>query len=87
MLEETVTRDLTLELVKAWDRLTFHFELTKIIGRTSELNEMLNSIVKSLAEVLGAGEVILATETDTGKVKILTSGIVFNLPDDLIKTL
>lgn len=87
MLEETVTRDLTLELVKAWDRLTFHFELTKIIGRTSELNEMLNSIVKSLAEVLGAGEVILATETDTGKVDILTSGIVFKLPDDLYKNI
>lgn len=86
-LEETVTRDLALELVKAWDRLTFHFELTKIIGRSSELNEMLNSIVKSLAEVLGAGEVILATETETGKVNILTSGIEFNLPDDLYKNI
>ena len=81
-VEKTVSHDLALELVKAWDRLTFHFEMTKIIGRTTDLAEMLDSIVISLTEVLGRGEVFLATRSDEEKISIITSGIELKLDPD-----
>lgn len=74
-IEKIVSHDLAMELVKAWDRLTFHFEMTKIIGRATDIEEMLDSIVMSLTEVLGRGEVFLATESDDDKISIITSGI------------
>jgi serine phosphatase RsbU (regulator of sigma subunit)/anti-sigma regulatory factor (Ser/Thr protein kinase) len=86
-VEKTVSHDLALELVKAWDRLTFHFEMTKIIGRTYDLNEMLDSIVVSLSEVLGRGEVFLITEDDGKKISILTPGIEFELTPDLYQSI
>jgi serine phosphatase RsbU (regulator of sigma subunit)/anti-sigma regulatory factor (Ser/Thr protein kinase) len=78
-VEKAVSHDLAIELVKAWDRLTFHFEMTKIIGRTTDLNEMLDSIVKSLSEVLGRGQVFLAIEADDEEITIITSGVELNL--------
>ena len=82
-VEKTVSHDLAVELVKAWDRLTFHFEMTKIIGRTTDLNEMLDSIVISLTEVLGRGQVFLAIENDEGDISIITSGIKINLSSNV----
>jgi serine phosphatase RsbU (regulator of sigma subunit)/anti-sigma regulatory factor (Ser/Thr protein kinase) len=86
-IEKTVSHDLALELVKAWDRLTFHFEMTKIIGRTSDLDEMLDSIVISLTEVMGRGEVFLATENEEEKISIITSGIELKLNPDSYRSI
>lgn len=82
-MEKTVSHDLAIELVKAWDRLTFHFEMTKIIGRTTDLSEMLDSIVISLTEVLGRGQVFLAIETEDDEISIITSGVEINLSPDV----
>lgn len=81
---ESVAQDLVSELVKAWDRLTFLFEVTKIAGRSSALEEMLESIVESLAEVVGPGEVFLAIDNAGATKLILSSDIGFALPEEFI---
>jgi serine phosphatase RsbU (regulator of sigma subunit)/anti-sigma regulatory factor (Ser/Thr protein kinase) len=84
-IEHSISQDLVTELVKAWDRLTFLFELTKIAGRSSSLQEMLESIVESLGEVVGAGDVFLAMGKDGPAKMILSFEIGFTLPEELIE--
>jgi len=79
-LEERVSADLSAELVRAWDRLTFLYELTKIAGSSSELSEMLDSVVASLGQVIETGDVFLATESETGEISVISSGQKFHLP-------
>jgi serine phosphatase RsbU (regulator of sigma subunit)/anti-sigma regulatory factor (Ser/Thr protein kinase) len=79
-LEEKVSADLSAELVRAWDRLTFLYELTKIAGSSSELTEMLDSIVASLGQVIESGDVFLATGSESGEVSVISSGQKIQLP-------
>jgi serine phosphatase RsbU (regulator of sigma subunit)/anti-sigma regulatory factor (Ser/Thr protein kinase) len=79
-LEEKVSADLSAELVRAWDRLTFLYELTKIAGSSSELSEMLDSIVASLGQVIETGDVFLATGSESGEVSVISSGQKIQIP-------
>jgi len=79
-LEEQVSADLSAELVRAWDRLTFLYELTKIAGSSSELSEMLDSVVASLGQVIEIGDVFLVAEGKTGQVSIISSGQKIEIP-------
>ncbi len=81
-LEERVSADLSAELVRAWDRLTFLYELTKIAGSSSNLTEMLDSIVASLGQVIESGDVFLATEGETSDISVISSGQKFELPSE-----
>jgi len=85
--EKKVSIDLSAELVKAWDRLTFLYELTKIAGGSVKLHEMLESIVASLALVIGSGDVFLAIENSTGKPNVISSGQSIYLPSRLYQRL
>jgi serine phosphatase RsbU (regulator of sigma subunit)/anti-sigma regulatory factor (Ser/Thr protein kinase) len=86
-VEENVSADLSAELVRAWDRLTFLYELTKIAGRSSELSEMLELVVASLGQVIEAGDVFLAIESDAGQVSVISSGRKVTLPNALYQEL
>jgi serine phosphatase RsbU (regulator of sigma subunit)/anti-sigma regulatory factor (Ser/Thr protein kinase) len=79
-LEERVSADLSAELVRAWDRLTFLYELTKIAGSSSELSEMLVSIVASLGQVIEVGDVFLATEDANEEISVISSGQKIQIP-------
>ncbi len=79
-IEQRVSADLSAELVRAWDRLTFLYELTKIAGRSSDISEMLDSIVASLGQVIESGDVFLAIETDVGQVTVISSGRKVDFP-------
>jgi serine phosphatase RsbU (regulator of sigma subunit)/anti-sigma regulatory factor (Ser/Thr protein kinase) len=79
-VEERVSADLSAELVRAWDRLTFLYELTKIAGRSSDISEMLESIVASLGHVIESGDVFLAIEGDEGQVSVISSGRKIDFP-------
>jgi serine phosphatase RsbU (regulator of sigma subunit)/anti-sigma regulatory factor (Ser/Thr protein kinase) len=81
-LEERVSSDLSAELVRAWDRLTFLYELTKIAGSSSELSEMLDSVVASLGQVIESGDVFLATESEIEGVSVISSGQKVDLPSE-----
>lgn len=85
--EKKVSLDLSAELVKAWDRLTFLYELAKIAGRSIRLHEMLESIVASLALVIGSGDIFLAIENEGGKPKVISSGRTIYLPARLYQRL
>jgi serine phosphatase RsbU (regulator of sigma subunit)/anti-sigma regulatory factor (Ser/Thr protein kinase) len=79
-LEEQVSADLSAELVRAWDRLTFLYELTKIAGSYSGLSEMLDSVVVSLGQVIESGDVFLATDGETGEISVISSGQKIDIP-------
>jgi len=81
--EEDIAKDLVVELVKAWDRLSFLFELTKIAGRSSGQEEMLHMIVDSLAEVIDAGDIIISVDSVGGRTTILSSEADFSIPMEL----
>jgi serine phosphatase RsbU (regulator of sigma subunit)/anti-sigma regulatory factor (Ser/Thr protein kinase) len=82
-VEENVSTNLSAELVRAWDRLTFLYELTKIAGQSSELSEMLELVVASLGQVIESGDVFLAIEGDAGQVSVISSGRKVDLPHTL----
>jgi len=81
--EAAISNDLVVELVKAWDRLSFLFELTKIAGRSSGQREMLHMIVDSLAEVVDAGDIIISVDSVGGRMTILSSDVDFSIPNEL----
>lgn len=79
-VEQRVSADLSAELVRAWDRLTFLYELTKIAGRSLDIPEMLDSIVVSLGQVIESGDVFLAIESTMGHVSVISSGRKIDFP-------
>ncbi len=87
LVEQIVAADLAAELVKAWDRLTFLYELTKIAGRSIGREEMLESIVSSLSQVIEVGDVFLAIEGDAGRPRVISSGPALVLPNAVYRRL
>lgn len=62
--EQTATTELTAELLSAWNRLNFVFEMAQIVGRHSEFQPMVQSLAQSLQEVIPAEDVWLALRQD-----------------------
>jgi len=85
--EERVSADLSAELVRAWDRLTFLYELTKIAGRSSDVSEMLDLVVASLGQVIESGDVFVAIENEVGQVSVISSGRKILFPNPLYQKL
>jgi serine phosphatase RsbU (regulator of sigma subunit)/anti-sigma regulatory factor (Ser/Thr protein kinase) len=79
-LEERVSADLSAELVRSWDRLTFLYELTKIAGSSSDHSEMLVSVVASLGQVIEVGDVFLVSEDESEEISVISSGQKIQLP-------
>lgn len=59
--QKQIAEGLTEELINAWDRLTFLYELAQIVGGPSETDEMLAAIVRLLSQVVSAEDVLLVT--------------------------
>lgn len=81
--EHAVADRLTEALVNAWDRLTFLYELTHIVGQLTDLPDMLNSIVHLLAEVVSAEEVFLITGVEAYWTSVTVSGDSLSLPPSI----
>ena len=83
-LEKHVSNDLATELVKAWDRLSFLYELIQIAGRYSSFFEMLQSIVESLSLVVPAAEVFLATDEPLERRIVMAANVIPTVPDEIL---
>ncbi len=66
--------DLTDQLIHAWDRLAFLYQLARIASGPSDLPEMLSAIVRLLAQVLAPEEAFLVLEKDSRASAITASG-------------
>jgi len=85
VIEESSTADgLTAELINAWDRLTFLYDLAKIAGRHTDLREMLEAIVRLLARVVSVQDVMLVVARPEGLASFTASGSEVPLPEVLV---
>jgi serine phosphatase RsbU (regulator of sigma subunit)/anti-sigma regulatory factor (Ser/Thr protein kinase) len=76
---------LTSELINAWDRLTFLYDLAKIAGRHTDLREMLDAIVRLLAQVVSVQDVVLVATQPEGLASFTSSGKGVPLPEVLVE--
>ena len=81
--EHAVADRLIEALANAWDRLTFLYELTHIVGQLTDLPDMLNSIVHLLAEVVTVEEVFLITGVEADWISVTSSGDPLSLPSSI----
>jgi sigma-B regulation protein RsbU (phosphoserine phosphatase) len=85
LIEEASTAEgLTSELIDAWDRLTFLYDLAKIAGRHIDLAEMLEDIVRLLARVVSVQDVMLVVARPEGLASFTASGKEIPLPEVLV---
>jgi serine phosphatase RsbU (regulator of sigma subunit)/anti-sigma regulatory factor (Ser/Thr protein kinase) len=60
--ETAIAIDLTGELIKAWDRMAFLFELTQQAGQSTDTDQVMRALVHSLSLVIQAEDVFLIAE-------------------------
>lgn len=70
--ERETSQDLTDQLIHAWDRLAFLYQLARIASGASALPDMLSAIVRLVAQVLAPEEAFLVQEVD-GRVDAVTA--------------
>ncbi len=80
---DQTTTGLTDELINAWDRLSFLYELTQVAGRHGGVDEMLRDVVRLLAQVVSSEDVFLVTAQLEGLSCVTASGQPLPLPEVL----
>ena len=84
-LEQKLTAEgMTEELINAWDRLTFLYELAQIASRPSETDEMLAAIVRLLSQVVSAEDVLLVTSAEGRLAAFTASNSELPMPEALV---
>ena len=77
---------LTSELINAWDRLTFLYDLAKIAGQHSDLGETLEAVVRLLARVVSVQDVVLVVARPDGFASFTSTGKEVPLPEVLVES-
>ncbi len=82
--EVETSQDLTNQLIHAWDRLAFLYQLARIASGPSDLSELLAAIVGLLAQVLAPQQAFVILETE-GRIDAITaSGEALAQPEALL---
>jgi sigma-B regulation protein RsbU (phosphoserine phosphatase) len=85
LIEQSAAAEgLTAELIDSWDRLTFFYDLAKIAGQHSDIEEMLAAIARLLAQVVAVQDAFLVVARPDGLASFSASGKAVILPEVIV---